>query len=323
MTSIFSCPASACLSVASPPSATKSGRRVRPIALLPLRRARAAPRARARHRPRAGLAPAGQVSPRRPQRHVHGQVVPLHLGPLVLVRAAAARRGARVAVEVGRCRRRSIHNGCCCGTRWRICRGGGAAFVLGCLHGAEDAAGANGPRHENRRARPQTAVVRLDGLADGLEAAPQVPREALFVFGPHVRGDAAEGGCRRRRGDVREDVVEGGVGEAERAVQGEDAEAADVEGGGGGISRLLLLGDADNGADNLGLLGQAVAVAGPGDDARVAVGQRGVEHGGVEAVGEGDGQEERVEAAQGGYVGGLDGADGCVFGEGGVRGRGD
>lgn len=156
-----------------------------------------------------------------------------------------------------------------------------------------DTAGADGPQDKNRRVRPQTAVVASDRVADGLEAAPAVPRKALFVFGPHVGGDAAEGD---RRGGVGEYVVEGSVGEAKRAIRRENAEAADVEVlcGGGGSGRRRRLEDADNGANDFGLLGETVAVTGPGDDAGASVRERGVESGGVKAVGEGDGEKEGV-----------------------------
>ena len=254
-------------------------------------------------------APAGPVVARVFRRgqaaggHVDGQVVPLRLGALVLVRfpSACSRRGP------GRNTRGW-------GRRWRAShgrevydRGGGTGNLGGAIIAVGHRSLAPFRRrveleagdvalHEPGRAGPELDVVPLDGAGRAPGEAPSVvPPQPFLVLGPDVRGDGPDGGVAHGSGD---DVVHGGVDQAEAAVGGEEAQGADVERGGAG--RGGGLDAADDAADDLGAF-VVPCFLGPGYDAREAAGD-GVGGEVVEGVRVADGEEEGVYAPQGGGV---------------------
>lgn len=143
--------------------------------------------------------------------------------------------------------------------------------------------------------------------------------QALFVFGPDVRGDGGDVEGRVCYGGG-EDVVEGGGDEAQGAVGREQAERLDVYvvllllllllhgrgtgafgGGGGGVEGDVGLDAADDAADGFWVVivagggggGGVVVVVGPADEAGEAAGD-GVGGAAVEGLGVADGEEEGV-----------------------------
>lgn len=116
--------------------------------------------------------------------------------------------------------------------------------------------------------------------------------------------------------DGGDNIVDGGVDEAHAAVGGEEAEGLDVEDLGDGAIAVIVpvvvlltrtaadkvgLEAADHAANDLGLS----AVVGPGDDARGEA----FDGAAVEAIRVVDGQEERVDAAEGVDIVAGDGAN--------------
>jgi len=146
----------------------------------------------------------------------------------------------------------------------------------------------------------------------------RIPTQSLLVLGPHMRIHGphvhARGRLGREGGGAGEDMVERRGGEAEGAVGAQQRQGLDVDGVLGRRRRGVGLGAerrrleaAHEAADHDGVAGREGIV--PEHDAREEPRGRRVEGAAVEGVRVRDGQEEGVDAAQGGDVGARHGHD--------------
>lgn len=203
------------------------------------------------------------------------------------------------------------------GDGWEVHHGGGDALGDGVggrrgrVGGGEGGADGGGDvaGDEPGGVGPELEIVSLDGLGVAPKVPSLIPLQPLLILRPHVRRDTPHVELRVRcgRGD---DVVHGGGDEAQGAVGREEAQGLDVQvlrarsavvRVGGGLDA------ADDAADDF----RFGAVVGPGDDAR----ERVVDGALVEGVRVADGEEQRVDAAEGVDVVGGDGTDGGFAGE--------